>query len=316
MPGEVPDAVVVRILERAGVDLIDDSVAPRHRPRRLDESISDDHARDRPAHRSPLGRLCACASRAGPSTTSARGRTILERAYGFRPRYLALERGRFARRACCPCSARRASSRTHACGRSRCSPTAARWRTTTGLAMQLIEAARDLPATRRDRHASTPTTGASRRRTASCWRSCCRAGWCDVPERPRRAAGELAQDLEQPVPQPQEGGRGGARVSRGRRRRGPAQLPSHVRAHDEEAPVAAAQPAPAAPGAGAARRVVQALPREPRGTRRGRRRVPRVRRHGRARLQRQRRERARRCVPTTRSTGTSCSGPRRAACGR
>ena len=82
-------------------------------------------------------------TRPGPSTTSAPGRRSSNARTAF---VLATSRSSGAARwpESFLSSARRASSRMHACDRSRLSSTAGPLQTTTGLALQLIEAARDL----------------------------------------------------------------------------------------------------------------------------------------------------------------------------
>ena len=164
---------------------------------------------------------------------------ILERSYGFRPRYLCAA-GATPSWACSPCSGRRGSSRTRACGPSRCSPTAGRWRTTTSIALRLIEAARDLGdaaslTINTDDRRFEPPDGFELEELLPRW-------MLSMPGRSRRAPSELAQDVAQPVSQPQEGGRRRTGVPHRRVATRPADLPSHVRPHDEEAPVAAPQP--------------------------------------------------------------------------
>ena len=226
---EVSDAVAVRVLERAGIDLVDDSVAPRHRPRRVDDRFMTMIESTTTHEIDPLTdpRWDAYV-RAHP-----RASVYHLGAWATDPRALiriraalpGLERGTAPWRACCRCSARRASSRTPACARSRCSPTAGRSRTTTRSRCELSRP-RVTPADvagltiNTDDRRMEPPDGFELEELPPRW-MVERAGG------PRRAARGLAQDVEQPVPQPQEGGQRG--TSRSATARSPGDLRSFHR---------------------------------------------------------------------------------------
>ena len=180
---EVPDAVVVRILERAGIDLVDDSVAPRHRaaqPRRLTR-IHDTHEID------PLTdpRWDAYV-RAHP-----RAIRLPPRRVGQDPRALVrvpaplpgLSAGRFPGGRAAPVPQEGARLGRAHCARSRSSRTAGRWRTTTSLDdSQLIEAARDIGGRRPRLTINTDDRRLRAARRVRRWRSSCRAGWWRCPQ--------------------------------------------------------------------------------------------------------------------------------------